>query len=92
MKIVVFDFNVIANLAEFYALFARQFSLSTEFSPNLDAVWDMLTGGIELPIDIRFVNFTEKKRETFTALISLFVEAQQELEGGLRFTIVRGAE
>lgn len=38
-----------------------------------------------LPLDIEFIHLNDKQRRRFGALILLFDEAEEELEGELRF-------
>ena len=87
MKKVSFDFNHIPDLPAFYGEFARQFELTDEFGANLDALWDEVTGGIALPVEIDFLNLNASRKRRFGALILLFEEAEEELEGSLRFNI-----
>ncbi|CAM3677629.1 hypothetical protein BS639_11500 [Rouxiella silvae] len=87
MKKVVFDFNHIPDLAAFYADFARQFTLNEQFGANLDALWDEVTGGIALPVEIDFINLNAGRKRRFGALVLLFEEAEEELEGALRFNV-----
>ncbi|AIJ07660.1 MULTISPECIES: barstar family protein [Edwardsiella] len=85
MQKVQFDFNQIADLAAFYRQFSRAFTLAPRFGNNLDALWDALTGDIGMPLEITFVNFDAAKRRRFAALVLLFEDAEEELEGELRF-------
>ncbi|MDR3430640.1 MAG: barstar family protein [Rouxiella aceris] len=87
MKKIVFDFNHIPDLAAFYADFARQFALGSQFGANLDALWDEVTGGIALPVEIDFINLNAGRKRRFGSLVLLFEEAEEELEGALRFNL-----
>lgn len=88
MKKVSFDFNHIPDLPAFYGEFARQFELTDEFGANLDALWDEVTGGITLPVEIDFLNLNASRKRRFGALILLFEEAEEELEGELRLNLL----
>ncbi|AOM42134.1 barstar family protein [Xenorhabdus hominickii] len=87
MKKVKFDFDDIPGFATFYRKFKECFELGDDFGANLDALWDVVTGGIPLPIEINFIHFTPQKRAHFAALVLLFEEAEEELEGELRFNV-----
>ena len=51
-------------------------------------VWDVLMNDVlPLPLEIEFVHLGEKTRRRFGALILLFDEAEEELEGHLRFNV-----
>ncbi|MCC3702461.1 barstar family protein [Rouxiella badensis] len=92
MKKVVFDFNHIPDLAAFYADFSRQFTLSEQFGANLDALWDEVTGGIALPVEIDFTNLNAGRKRRFGSLVLLFEEAEEELDGALRFNLFEKAK
>ncbi|TBL78390.1 hypothetical protein EYY94_02310 [Obesumbacterium proteus] len=91
MNKVKFDFSHIADLPAFYRQFSQVFSLDSEFGNNLDALWDVVTAGIKLPVEIEFVNFNGHKKRRFAALVLLFEEAEEELEGALRFNTTEKA-
>lgn len=49
-------------------------------------LWDVVTGSqLPLPLEIEFIHLPDKLRRRFGALILLFDEAEEELEGQLRF-------
>jgi len=84
---VEFDFTRINDLPAFYSAFQRQFALDDGFGANLDALWDSVTGAIPLPIEIAFVHLNSRSKRRFAALILLFEEAEEELEGQLHFNV-----
>ncbi|HEI8867127.1 barstar family protein [Serratia sp. AKBS12] len=84
---VEFDFSQIPDPSAFYRDFAGKFALGEEFGANLDALWDVVTGDIGLPVEIEFVNLDNRRKRRFGAIILLFEEAEEELEGSLRFNI-----
>lgn len=88
MHIYTFDFDEIIDQADFYRDFARQVGLPKQQVNNLDSLWDVVTeGGVPLPLEIEFVHLSEENRRRFGALILLFDEAEEELDGQLRFNI-----
>ena len=91
MKIYTFDFDEIEDQGDFYREFARLFALDREKIRDLDTLWDVVTGKeIPLPVEIEFLHLDEKQRRRYGALILLFDEAEEELEGMLRFNVQRG--
>ncbi|WP_431224844.1 barstar family protein [Serratia sp. L9] len=84
---IEFDFNQIPDLPAFYRDFAEQLGLGEGFGANLDALWDVVTGDIKLPVEIEFLNLNARSKRRFGAIILLFEEAEEELEGNLRFNI-----
>ncbi|MBY8911398.1 barstar family protein [Bacillus sp. YC2] len=58
------------------------------YGENLNALWDCLTGWIELPLTLVWENFETSQKELGSAaddFLELFQEAQEELEN--RFII-----
>ncbi len=88
MKIYTFDFDEIKSREDFYREFIRAFDLERGSVSNLDMLWDVVTGDrLPLPLEIEFTHLPEKLRRRFGALILLFDEAEEELEGQLRFNV-----
>ena len=87
MAKVEFDFEQIQDVPTFYRDFAHKFALDEGFGANLDALWDVVTGDISLPVEIEFLNLNARSKRRFGAIILLFEEAEEELEGNLRFNI-----
>ena len=88
MHIYTFDFDEIIDQADFYRDVARQFGLPKQQVNDLDSLWDVVTeGGVPVPLEIEFVHLSEENRRRFGALILLFDEAEEELDGQLRFNI-----
>lgn len=78
MKQVIFDFNTLVDRDAFYYHFALQFQLNEAFGNNLDALWDALTGEIELPVNIVFKHVPHHS-SAFQPIIELMQDAQSEL-------------
>ena len=86
MKTYTFDFDEIDSQEDFYREFIRVFDLQRERVTNLDTIWDVVTGSLlPLSLEIEFIHFPDKLRRRFGALILVFDEAEEELEGQLRF-------
>ena len=64
---------------DFYQTAVKELTLPDYFGNNLDALWDVFTGEIELPIKIEFENLTLEKLDEFEYLIDLFQDACVEL-------------
>lgn len=86
MAKVEFDFEQIQDVPAFYRDFA-QVCAGRGFGANLDALWDVVTGDIGLPVEIEFTHLNARSKRRFGAIILLFEEAEEELEGSLRFNI-----
>lgn len=88
MEVYSFDFDKIENRSDFYREFARLFTLDSGQVYDLDSLWDVVTGSqLPLPLEIEFLHLDEKQKRRHGALILLFDEAEEELEGRLRFNL-----
>ena len=88
MNIYTFDFDEIESQEDFYRDFSQAFGLAKDKVRDLDSLWDVLMNDVlPLPLEIEFVHLGEKTRRRFGALILLFDEAEEELEGHLRFNV-----
>ncbi|MCH5596975.1 barstar family protein [Niabella ginsengisoli] len=85
MNKAIFDFERIGTMDDFYIVAKRQLNLPEHFGKNLDALWDSLTGDIELPLAVRFENMSMSQLEIFDKLIQLFEEASGELGEAFSF-------
>ncbi|NLO71785.1 MAG: barnase inhibitor [Porphyromonadaceae bacterium] len=85
MRQVIFDFENIFSQEQFYLEVANEFHLPNYFGNNLDALWDCITGDIELPIDIKFINLSIEQMEEFNDFIILFEDAVNELPEEISF-------
>lgn len=82
---IIFDFKEIENLGILYDELSEKLKLPDYFGRNLDALWDVLTGEIDLPVSVHFINLNEQQLAIFHDVIELFVEASEELEEELEF-------
>ena len=88
MKKIEIDFENITTKEEFYEIFKSKIELPEYFGDNLDALWDVITAYLELPLKVRFLNFNNKKLDFFVSLKELFNDAERELNGRLSFKIL----
>lgn len=85
MKKIIFDFNYIATIEDFYIVAIKELNLPDYFGNNLDALWDSITAFIDLPIEIIFINLNIIKVKKFRKIINLFEQAEIDLNFDLRF-------
>ena len=83
MKNFIVDFKFIdrADGENIYTPIARGLELPDWFGENLDALWDMLTGWLELPCRIVFPSadkLRKGEREYFARMLKLLDEAKRE--------------
>nr|WP_282552173.1 barstar family protein [Providencia rustigianii] len=84
---IIFDFCQIRDLEDFYCQFQQKLSLPSWFGHNLDALWDMISGEIELPMTIIFSHLSLAQQHQFAEIIDLMNEAEDELEGRFIFLL-----
>ena len=87
MNTYTFDFAEIDTQSTFYREFSRRFALNGASITDLDSLWIVVTEKLPLPVEIEFIHLSETLRRRFGALILLFDEAEEELEGQLRFNV-----
>lgn len=88
MRKECFDFNEIVDLSHFYRQFSDRFAPAVNPVTDLDSLWERLAlARVPLPLEIEFVNLGTGQRRRYGALILLFDEVEEELEGLLFFNI-----
>ena len=85
MKIIVIDFSKCKYPMDLHNEIREKLELPEWYGNNLDALWDMLTGFIETPIEITVIYKPENKaaenlKENVLKVIETFKEAAQEDE------------
>ncbi len=80
MKTIYIDFTGIGDDEDFYAQLKEKIILPEHFGNNLDALSDVITGGLEMPLHLEFVNMTVDQLETFEDLLTTLEDAEEELE------------
>ena len=80
MKTIYIDFSEIGDEQDFYQQLKQKLSLPENFGDNLDALYDILTGFVELPLHLEFVNMSVNQLEDFETLLETLEEADEEIE------------
>lgn len=62
MNIEIHGDKILTEL-EFHNEIARQFDVELYYGKNLDALWDLLSGGVERPINLIWFNSTTSKEK-----------------------------
>jgi ribonuclease inhibitor len=81
MKEVFIDFTEIGDYEDFYAQLKEKIALPDHFGDNLDALFDVITGELEMPLHIEFVNMSVDQLEMFEDLLTTLEDAEDEVEG-----------
>ena len=78
---VYIDFLEIGDYEDFYAQLKEKFTLPEHFGDNLDALFDVITGELEMPLHLEFVNMSVEQLEIFEDLLTTLEDAEEEVEG-----------
>ncbi len=77
---VYIDFAELGDYDDFYAQLKEKLKLPEIFVDNLDALYDSITGFVELPLHLEFVNMSVEQLETFEDLLVTLEDADDELD------------
>ena len=77
---VYIDFLEIGDYEDFYAQLKEKLTLPEHFGDNLDALFDVITGELEMPLHLEFVNMSVKQLEIFEDLLTTLEDAEDEVE------------
>ena len=75
MNKIVFNRNEFEWAEEFYDIIQQRMGLPKWFGKNADALWDMLTGYIELPCEITLIGFNRKENDYNAYKLGLILDA-----------------
>ena len=78
MKLVI-DGEKVFTEKDFHDVIAKGFSLPTWYGRNLDALWDVLTGMVERPIELIWLNshISKERLSRYDAIISLLKDVEK---------------
>ena len=80
MNTVYIDFIEIGDKEDFFDQLKEKLTLPETFGDNLDALYDSITGFLELPLHIEFVNMSVEQLDNFEDLLTTLEDADEELE------------
>ncbi|SEG26374.1 ribonuclease inhibitor [Halpernia humi] len=80
-KTIYIDFTNIGDYEDFYADLKSKIILPDYFGDNLDALSDVISGELELPFHIEFINMSVDQLETFEDLLETLEDTEDEVEG-----------
>ncbi|ETK30064.1 ribonuclease inhibitor-like protein [Paenibacillus larvae subsp. larvae DSM 25719] len=84
MREIILDGKKIESPEHLHTTLQEALDLPGYYGHNLDALWDSLTGLIEMPLIIRWVHFQESEEklgEYSRLLLELFRDAEREVDG-----------
>lgn len=83
MKIVI-EGEDMKNINDFHLYLKKTLGFPEYYGMNLDALWDMLTGWVELPLIIEWKDFEASENnlgEDAFRILDFFKEAELEIDG-----------
>ena len=78
---IYIDFLEIGDYEDFYTQLKEKLTLPEHFGDNLDALFDVITGELEMPLHLEFVNMSVEQLEIFEDLLTTLEDAEEEVEG-----------
>lgn len=81
MKRVILNGEEFSSTAELHELLKQKLELPDFYGANLDALWDCLTGLIELPLELTWTNYQiskERLGNEAEKVYQLMFEAEEE--------------
>lgn len=84
MSIIQIDGNHTHSKEELHQVLQNQLELDENYGGNLDALWDVLTGAVSMPLTVQWIGF-EKSKEILgdyaDQLMELLREVEAEIQG-----------
>ena len=80
MKEIYIDFANIGDYEDFYEQMKSKLELPEYFGDNLDALSDVISGYLELPLHLEFVNLSVDQLETFEDLLTTLEDVEDGVE------------
>lgn len=77
---IYIDFLEIGDYEDFYAQLKEKLTLPEHFGDNLDALFDVITGELEMPLHLEFMNMSVEQLEIFEDLLTTLEDAEDEVE------------
>lgn len=81
MKTIDINFEDITDYEDFYQQLREKLSLGKDFGNNLDALYDTISGEVELPLHINLVNLSIDQLEDFEDLENTLEDLENEIDG-----------
>lgn len=88
MRLVSFDLAQVRDAEDFYQRFAQKLLADQPFGANLDALWDVLTGGVALPLRVTLRHLAgHPAADELRRIVTVMQEAEQETDGAFSVRI-----
>jgi len=83
MNKIILDGRELTSKEKLHEVLKKELDLPDYYGGNLDALWDCLTGWIELPLQIEWTYFEESQKhigDYTKKVLDVFNKAQKELQ------------
>lgn len=80
MNTTYIDFADLGDYEDFYTQLKEKVKLPEHFGDNLDALSDVISGGLEMPLHLEFINMSVDQLEIFEDLLTTLEDAEDETE------------
>ncbi|MBW3521335.1 barstar family protein [Chryseobacterium sp. NKUCC03_KSP] len=80
MSTIYIDFTEIGDYEDFYTQLKEKIKLPEHFGDNLDALSDVISGELEMPLHIEFVNLSVDQLELFEDFLITLEDVEDEVE------------
>ena len=80
MNTIYIDFADLGDYEDFYNQLKEKVKLPEHFGDNMDALSDVITGELEMPLHLEFVNMSVDQLEIFEDLLTTLEDAEDEME------------
>lgn len=84
MEEIIIDGKKHKTIEDIHLFLKKELEFPDYYGMNLDALWDCLTGWIDLPTKIVWINYSISEKKIGTeaiALKDLFIDAQKKIKG-----------
>lgn len=84
MEKVILNSKEFKNIKDLHKILKDKLKLPKNYGDNLDALWDCLTGWIDLPLTIEWIGFDESQvnlGDYAQKLLQVFQDAEREIDG-----------
>lgn len=78
---IIFDFDTIGNMDDFYIQLKQKLEFPDYFGNNLDALYDTISGDLPMPLAIEFTNMHPEQRNSFWDLIDTMKDLEEDMSG-----------
>ncbi|MCW3167960.1 barstar family protein [Chryseobacterium sp. 09-1422] len=80
MNTIYIDFADLGDYEDFYTQLKEKLELPAHFGDNLDALSDVISGELKLPLHLEFVNMSVDQLEIFEDLLTTLEDVEDKVE------------